>query len=592
MPKKKIRIISAPQQSMAYGGQLQDGSLDTHPDWFPSGNAYHGGNPFAVNTSAKEVPRNMANLEAERGEVLIGDQNGDGKMENLNIGGDKHFDGGTPLFAAPGSFIFSDTPKLKIKDPELLKLFSKTTPQTPASIAKQYPLQIHQAIIDNPDSDAMSKKTAEMMLANNTSKLQQLAMAQEAMKGFPTGMPNITGANQQGQPQAKFGGFAEYMKNVGILTKASGGGDSDPLTYGNRPSWMSGMTDQEAKNNLLPDVGVVTAKRPEYRDTPDFDVLPTTGPSYFPDQPIIQDPKLLPVTQGIPPKIDVQSNESVSLSQTPDWNLPFQYSNSDMRAMAAAGLTPPHSYAPTMGNTQLSNPNFTFFDPTREIAAHQSNKNTQAMIAGMTGNPSTARAATSVNNGADEIGNIFGKYNGLNVGIANESAKTSAETANKQSMIHNQEVQQYTGQMATMLDNRDKEDRAYIDRNVKTQGEADKNRTDVYALNKGLRHYYYDQNGQIQLKPGSNWADAMNEMHNPGGSHGGGQSEEALIAQYKKRYPGMDDNQIEKAVSRDLGRQVVETGPYGQPKMTKTYVNNQSNKMGGPTYNSAYYQPF
>ena len=59
------------------------------------------------------------------------------------FGGKRHHSGGTPVNVPPGTFIFSDTAKLRIKDPELLeKFFNIKNPKkkgyTPAEISKQY----------------------------------------------------------------------------------------------------------------------------------------------------------------------------------------------------------------------------------------------------------------------------------------------------------------------------------------------------------------------------------------------------------------------------------------------------------------------
>ena len=85
------------------------------------------------------VPREEANIEAEKGETLYGDIDGDGQNEHMNIGGEKHSKGGTPLNVPEGTFVFSDAKKMRIKDPEILKSFGLTPNKegyTPAEIAK------------------------------------------------------------------------------------------------------------------------------------------------------------------------------------------------------------------------------------------------------------------------------------------------------------------------------------------------------------------------------------------------------------------------------------------------------------------------
>jgi hypothetical protein len=128
----------------------------------------------------------MANIEAEGGETVLGDINNDGNIEHMTITGKRHTQGGVPLQIPPGSFVFSDTNKMKIKDPAVLKHFGmggKTGGYTPAAIAKQYQLNDFMKKVNDPKSDPLTRRTAEMMLNNNMQKLSELAAYQEGMKG-------------------------------------------------------------------------------------------------------------------------------------------------------------------------------------------------------------------------------------------------------------------------------------------------------------------------------------------------------------------------------------------------------------------------
>ena len=83
------------------------------------------------------VPRDQANLEAEGGETVYGDINGDGIPEHKIVKGPRHSNGGVPLNLPEDSFVFSDTRGMKIKDPALLQNFGKTNKKsyTPADLA-------------------------------------------------------------------------------------------------------------------------------------------------------------------------------------------------------------------------------------------------------------------------------------------------------------------------------------------------------------------------------------------------------------------------------------------------------------------------
>lgn len=148
--------------------------------------------PVSVRGSLTAVPRDQANLEAEGGETAL--VNIDGIPAHFKISGKRHSQGGVPLDLPDNSFIYSDTASMKIKDPNILAQFGmapKKGGYTPAEIAKKYDINKYRKILSDPNSEALERKTAEAMIANNNMKLAKLAMAQESIKGFPQGIPVV-----------------------------------------------------------------------------------------------------------------------------------------------------------------------------------------------------------------------------------------------------------------------------------------------------------------------------------------------------------------------------------------------------------------
>lgn len=145
----------------------------------------------SVARSLKPVPREEANIEAEKGETaLFPDKNG--LPAQFNIEGNRHVNGGTPLNVPENTFIFSDTKKMRIKDPEILAEFGKSKGSyTPADLAKKYDINKYRKLLQDPDSDDLQIKTAEKMIANYNLKLGKLALVQESKKGFPQGIPAV-----------------------------------------------------------------------------------------------------------------------------------------------------------------------------------------------------------------------------------------------------------------------------------------------------------------------------------------------------------------------------------------------------------------
>lgn len=200
--KRKIKITGLPQQ--AYGGTQNRSSID---EMYPTNsnvrraqysNLLKGNPDNQVKQYIQQVPREIANIEAERGETIV-KPNDSGLLNMFKIGGKRHSEGGTPLQANSSDFIFSDTKDMRIKDPQILESFGMKLQKkgrkgyTPAEISKNFNLndpQIQKALND-PKADYIEKATAERLYDNNLSQLGKLALIQEGRKGFPQGTPDI-----------------------------------------------------------------------------------------------------------------------------------------------------------------------------------------------------------------------------------------------------------------------------------------------------------------------------------------------------------------------------------------------------------------
>ena len=102
-------LVTLPQE---YYGSMSTAFNDTRDD--------------DVRFSLSSVPRENANVEAEGGETVLTDLNNDGTFGLYDIRGPRHSQGGVPMFLPEQSFIYSDTPKLKLskKEDVDLRLFS------------------------------------------------------------------------------------------------------------------------------------------------------------------------------------------------------------------------------------------------------------------------------------------------------------------------------------------------------------------------------------------------------------------------------------------------------------------------------------
>ena len=191
------------EPQMAYGGQMGYGlDLGARRLWMNQDDD----KGSEVTDSIEEVPREQANIEAEGGETALIPYEKDGTYIHKKIKGNRHTEGGVPLNVPEGTFIYSDTKKMKLGGP-VLQMFGKseksTKKFTPATLAKQYNIDKYKAILDDPKSDPIKKRTAELMLQNFQKKLSQLALVQESKKGFPQGIPEVARDYYQQMQQAE-----------------------------------------------------------------------------------------------------------------------------------------------------------------------------------------------------------------------------------------------------------------------------------------------------------------------------------------------------------------------------------------------------
>jgi hypothetical protein len=481
-------------QMMAYGGQNSRGGLDL------GGRVYDGTveNPFSTNRTLSPVPRSQANIEAEKGETAYGDFNQDGQLEHMNIGGKRHSQGGTPLNVPEGTFIFSDTAKMKIggsaverfgKSPNTKKKY------TPAELAKQYDINKYQAIIDDPKSDRMAKRTAEMMIANYKRKLAELAIVQEGSKGFPQGIPDIAQEYMQQQmpmmPQQEQMPMTQPMMAMGgMLESYSLAGEVDPYTgdklasvnprTGKRSKdWNKSTMTQDQWNTLKNTVGY-SGNSNEGLQRAIFQAYPeivnelhdsTTGYglpnartmfdgklgvrwSEIADRILSQrKPPALQTVPGIPrtaavtpvPKITVPELKGYTppvAGPTPgDFKpgtstTPFDYMTPDKLSMfnSISNRANLNKYLPYIAPVTMQGVDPTFYDPTRELAANAEQANITQNFLAMTGNPQAfmANSAAVQGRAAENAANTLGRYNNMNVGLANQVAAQNAGIQNAQ----------------------------------------------------------------------------------------------------------------------------------------------------------------
>jgi GH24 family phage-related lysozyme (muramidase) len=543
MKTLRIKITASPDLDMMnYGGQnnygLDLGQRNVYSDMIE--------NPYdQVGDTLGPVDREDANIEAERGETIVGDFNSDGRLKHMKIAGKPHTQGGTPLNAPEQSFVFSQTKKMSIGGPAL-KLFGKSENSkskfTPAQLAKQYDLNKYQAVLDDPNADYISKNTAQRMLNNNTRKLGMLALVQEGKKGFPNGIPDLAKSLMPQQPEFESEGGEEGEMPMGryggFLQRMGPGGGPTPRVFTSKEDF------EKEKSKGYKQVGDFWEKRTSYEKQK---AIPATkGKSYIPNEnawwkglspaekaahnaKVRNMVKTNPIYTGTPGKAAVMGENIDRISFMEPPTSPINSLTVPENKVVTNQQTDSYGRRPFFNNSLFVTPQRerfyaapmaamtpepTFYDPNRQLAANAEQANiTQQYLASM-GSPESFMAnASGVNAKAFEnAANTNAQFQNMNVGVANQFAPMQADIINK--------MNAYNADRADKLYwNQQQGEKAYRTNQRQYLNEMDKYRQNEYdiktktnMLNQTNPYYdlqYGPRGGSIAWKPGVNVADLI-----------------------------------------------------------------------------------
>ena len=506
----KIRITSGPDK-MEYGGQAKNGyGLD-----LGNGHIYGEMNPNPFNT----ISNTMSEIE-DADEPYVLETEGDEEVlrpdgTKFRLKGKSHAEGGIKNTASQiptGSFVYSK--KLKETNPEILGAFNKTYKRGGVSysdISKQYDLNKFKAILDDPNADALTKSTAQMMSDNYQKKLGQLALAQESKKGFKDGVPQVAMGSLA---EAAYGGYIpeyqtkgevvgykpwkgdkyENKKNASTMsaeqidklsTELGYKGPKDNLSL---QRWLLTQPKTRARlDELHTKYGLPKAKKMDdglwgYRwDILLGDTPPPVKTPPPPDIPVKEKPK----DPLVPPVIEGSGNP-----------VPFDFLAPDKMSMLAAGMNPPKKYLPYYANYKANIPTPTFYSPERELAANAEQANIMTQGLSNFADPQSFMSNASAVQGkaAEQAANTLGKYNNLNVGVANQFSPMVAETLNKQAMYAAERANELFKGNTIANQQYDNSKRAYFTNLTKSYANAWNNRMNMGDINDSMAYFYKDPN--------------------------------------------------------------------------------------------------
>lgn len=509
------------EPQMAYGGQMGYGlDLGARRLWMNQDSD----ESSQVSDSIEEVPRDQANIEAEGGETALIPYKQDGSYLHKKIKGNRHTEGGVPLNVPEGTFIYSDTKKMKLGGP-VLKMFGKseksTKKFTPAHLAKQYNLDKYRAILNDPKSDPIKVRTAELMIQNFEKKLAQLALVQEGKKGYPQGIPEVAQKYYQqmlaasGQPseenpeQKQFDNEQlegqETMKAMygmgfrygGGLRRFEGDDDGSEVTDEEKPyiknlstsipNFTSSFQNTDNTNG--------SSYKPHIKYSNNFFYDPGTGK--FEEKKSNAEKIGFHNDFGTGRYSNTDKAEDNSTTDTKDTTesegyIPYGWSNVDkmnllnsMYNMATVKKATP--FEPT---AKLDRPETYYTDPSRALAANAEQMNAARQSASMFAGPQS-RYSFNAGQYGKNAADIIGQYAMQNVGVANTAAQQNAA-------INNQQMQYDVQRAKRLYDAGVTSDQQYQNamRQARTAmlqayAQGDQNAATLYNINKTESEYFY-----------------------------------------------------------------------------------------------------
>ena len=179
-----------------------------------------------IRYSLSSVPREEATIEAEGGETVLTDLNNDGNFGLYDIKGPRHSSGGVPMFLPEQSYVFSDTPKMRMNRDELAEFgIESRKKMTPAAVSRKYQLNKYYGLLNDEYADKIQANSAENMLKKNMLSLSKLAFGQEAKKNFSEGVPLSAHPylTSVGEDPIEFTSMVEQITEQEAMQKAMAG---------------------------------------------------------------------------------------------------------------------------------------------------------------------------------------------------------------------------------------------------------------------------------------------------------------------------------------------------------------------------------
>jgi hypothetical protein len=256
-----------------------------------------------------------------------------------------------------------------------------------------------------------------------------------------------------------------------------------------------------------------------------------------------------PVTEVLPGDEEVTTEKEILDKENPNYRRSGAYAPWWLQDIvkisgAAYDLFDINKYKPYKPTYSPYVPQPTFYDPNREIAALQETAGiatdaTRGM--GASAQSLGARLASIQGKAAESIANTMGKYNNLNVGVANEFAYKKADIMNEASLKNQMFTKQYIDEFNTLNQNYDNAKRMARGNLRQSYIDGITNRAQAQVLNDLYPNYQIDPStgGFMTFNRGTD----MVADENAGQTSMSRQNADAFYNWWKAEHPDLDADQ-------------------------------------------------
>jgi hypothetical protein len=256
-----------------------------------------------------------------------------------------------------------------------------------------------------------------------------------------------------------------------------------------------------------------------------------------------------PITEVTPGDEEVTTETEVLNTEKPNYRRSGAYAPWWLQDIvkisgAAYDLFDINKYKPYKPTYAPYVPQPTFYDPNREIAAIQETAGMAADVTrgmGASAQSLGARMAALQGTAAESIANTMGKYNNLNVGVANEFAYKKADIMNEAALKNQMFTKQYIDEFNTLNQNYDNAKRMARGNLRQSYIDGITNRAQAQVLNELYPNYQIDPatGGFMVFNRGND----MIPDENAGQTSMARQNADAFYNWWKNDHPDLDADQ-------------------------------------------------